>query len=451
MIASSVPGNVPFWERLVAWLVQHDALLLFLSVLVEEGGVPLPVPSDVAVLVAAHRAARGEMSLLMVFLLVQAATLIGASGLYWAGRWAGRPLLYRYGALLHLGPQRLARVERLVTERGAMAVIVGRLVPGLRIITPLACGVFRVPYPLFLPALAVASSLYLAIVMAIGVFGGPALLDALQKGLLPARFLVTTVLLGAAIFLLERLGRRARAGLTPAHRVAAMERHSRMAALAAGLGASAISGLAVTWLLALLGLVGWPAPERVLLETLERGGQALPAYASVTAAVQSLGGVALPVGLMVLLPLLVLAQLGWALLYAAVAEPRLRGSAGLRGLQFAVFPWLASSLIVLPLLGAGPLGLSLGVGWMPAAGEAVRAAFFGAALGVLYRLARLARQPRGHEGRRHGHRNRATLPAPGLPTTALGGVFRPAHAEAAVAQGLSAPGGPANRAGAAGA
>jgi membrane protein DedA with SNARE-associated domain len=414
-------GEVPFWERLVAWLAEHDALLLFLSVLVEEGGVPLPVPSDVAVLVAAHRAARGEMQLLTVFLLVQAATLIGASGLYWAGRWAGRPLLYRYGGLFHLGPQRLARVERLVKERGALAVIVGRLMPGLRVVTPLACGVFRVPYPLFLPALAAASTIYLAVVMAVGVFGGPALLDALQTGLLPARFLVTTLLLGAAAVLLERLARRARAGLTPAHRVAAVGRHSPAAALAAGLGASAVSGLAVTWLLALLGLLGLPAPERVLLETLERGGQALPAYASLTAAVQQLGGIALPVGLMALLPLLVLAQVGWALLYAAVGEPRLRGSAGMRGLQFAALPWLTSVLVLLPLLGAGPFGLALGAGWLPATGEAIRCAVFGTALGVLYRLARLARQPRGHTGHRHGHRHQPGFSVPLLrPQPALG-------------------------------
>src|SRR3712207_192254 len=114
------PPAPAFWTGLLSWLAQHDALLLFLSVLVEEGGVPLPVPSDVAVLLAAHRAARGEMTLLSVFLIVQAATLIGASVLYWAGRRAGRPLLYRYGGILHLDQTRLARVERLVRERGAL-------------------------------------------------------------------------------------------------------------------------------------------------------------------------------------------------------------------------------------------------------------------------------------------------------------------------------------------
>ena len=175
MNGAGVPEGGPapaFWTGLLTWLAEHDALLLFLSVLVEEGGVPLPVPSDVAVLVAAHRAARGEMSLLSVFLIVQAATLIGASVLYWAGRRAGRPLLYRYGGILHLDQARLAKVERMVTQHGALAVIGGRLVPGLRIVTPLACGVFRVPYRQFLPALAVASSVYLAVVIAVGVVGG---------------------------------------------------------------------------------------------------------------------------------------------------------------------------------------------------------------------------------------------------------------------------------------
>ncbi|HEX2325337.1 MAG TPA: DedA family protein, partial [Chloroflexota bacterium] len=403
---------------------EHDALLLFLSVLVEEGGVPLPVPSDVAVLVAAHRAARGEMSLLTVFLLVQAATLIGASGLYWAGRWAGRPLLYRYGTLLHLGPQRLAKVERLVKERGALAVIVGRLVPGLRIVTPLACGVFRVPYRQFLPALAVASSVYLAVVIAVGVVGGPALLEALDSGILPVRFLVTTLLLGGTVFFLERLSRRVRARLTPGHRQAVGGRPSFEAALLAGLGASAVTGLAVSWLLALLALLGLPAAERALLEALQRGGQTFPLHAIFPSPMlpPGLSIPGWPEGLGALLPLLVVAQLLWAVLYAAVAEPRLRGSAGVRGLQFALVPWLTSGLLYLPLIGAGSFGLALGAGWLPILGEAVRCAIFGISLGVLYRLVRLARQPRKHSGWRRGLRRRGErtpVPAPsGAPSRA---------------------------------
>jgi membrane protein DedA with SNARE-associated domain len=422
MIGAGDPAGGPapaFWTGLLTWLAEHDALLLFLSVLVEEGGVPLPVPSDVAVLFAAHRAARGEMSLLAVFLIVQAATLIGASVLYWAGRRAGRPLLYRYGGILHLDQARLTKVEQMVVQHGALAVIVGRLVPGLRIVTPLACGVFRVPYRQFLPALAVASSIYLAVVIAVGVVGGPALLEAIDSGILPVRFVVTTLLLAGAVLFLERLSRRVRAGLTPSHRLALGGRRSIEAALLAGLGASAVTGLAVTWLLALLALLGFPAAERALLDALQRGGQAFPLHAIFPSPVLPPGLTlpAWPEGLGALLPLLIVAQLLWAVLYAAVAEPRLRGSAGVRGLQFALAPWLASGLLYLPLIGAGPFGLALGAGWLPILGEAVRCVIFGVSLGVLYRLVRLARQPRKHGGWRRGLRRRAARPLPLAPAT----------------------------------
>jgi hypothetical protein len=200
---------------------------------------------------------------------------------------------------------------------------------------------------------------------------------------------------------------------------------------------NAITGLAVTWLLAFLGLLGLPAPERVLLETLERGGQVLPAYATLTGAVHYLGGAALPAGLVALLPLLVLAQVAWSLLYAAFAEPRLQGRAGIRGLQFAVLPWLTSVLVLLPLLGAGPFGLALGAGWLPAIGEAVRCALFGTALGVLYRLVRLARRPRRHTGHRHGHRYRLGRPWPALRPPRLPAALPPAAPGVSSVSGVS--------------
>jgi hypothetical protein len=348
--------------------------------------------------------------------------------LYWAGRRAGRPLLYRYGGILHLDQARLTRLERLVTERGALAVIVGRLVPGLRIVTPLACGVFRVPYRQFLPALALASSIYLAGIIAVGVVGGPALLGALNSGILPVRFVVTTLLLGGTVLFLERLSRRVRSRLTPTPHQAPgplSGRRSIEAALLAGLGASAVTGLAVSWLLALLALLGLPAAERALLEALQRGGQAFALHAIFPSPMlpPGLSIPAWPEGLGALLPLLVVAQLLWAVLYAGVAEPRLRGSAGVRGLQFALVPWLTSGLLYLPLIGAGPFGLALGAGWLPILGEAVRCAIFGVSLGVLYRLVRLARQPRHprkHSGWRRGFRRRGEA----TPVPATAGVTR---------------------------
>src|SRR5205823_12659963 len=83
----------------------------------------------------------------------------------------------------------------------------------------------------------------------------------------------------------------------------------------------------------------------------------------------------------------------WAVPYAMWAEPRLRGPGWLRGLTFALLPAVTSWLVVLPALGAGPLGLGLGAGLVPAAGGLVRHLLYGAAPGLVYPLRVVARQP----------------------------------------------------------
>jgi hypothetical protein len=74
----------------------------------------------------------------------------------------------------------------------------------------------------------------------------------------------------------------------------------------------------------------------------------------------------------------------WALLYGLVFEPRLHGSALVRGLRFALIPWLFSLAVFLPLVGGGILGLALGAGPLPVLGNFVLHAVYGAILGTVY-------------------------------------------------------------------
>jgi hypothetical protein len=48
--------------------------------------------------------------------------------------------------------------------------------------------------------------------------------------------------------------------------------------------------------------------------------------------------------------------------------------------------------VLMPLLGAGPLGLGLGAGLLPLAGEMLRNAFFGVGLATSYSLLQGARR-----------------------------------------------------------
>ena len=93
-----------------------------------------------------------------------------------------------------------------------------------------------------------------------------------------------------------------------------------------------------------------------------------------------------------LLALVFASEFGWAVAYSHLAVPLLRLPPWLRGLAFSALPSAASLLVVLPLLGAGPLGLGLGAGPVPLAGEVLRNALFGVALAASYSLLRVARQ-----------------------------------------------------------
>jgi hypothetical protein len=74
----------------------------------------------------------------------------------------------------------------------------------------------------------------------------------------------------------------------------------------------------------------------------------------------------------------------WAVLYALVAEPRLKGDSWERGLVFALVPCVFSLVVFLPLVGGGFLGLSLGAGPLPILGNAILHLVYGVVLGFVY-------------------------------------------------------------------
>jgi hypothetical protein len=74
----------------------------------------------------------------------------------------------------------------------------------------------------------------------------------------------------------------------------------------------------------------------------------------------------------------------WALLYGMLFEPRLHGAAWQRGVQFALIPWLISLVVVLPIVGGGVLGMSLGAGPLPVLGNLILHVLYGAVLGGAY-------------------------------------------------------------------
>src|SRR3954471_11009822 len=71
-----------------------------------------PLPSELVIPPAAIMAQRtGNMSLAGIVLAGAFGSWIGATAMYWASRWAGRPLVMRYGKYLFVPPAKVQEAE----------------------------------------------------------------------------------------------------------------------------------------------------------------------------------------------------------------------------------------------------------------------------------------------------------------------------------------------------
>jgi membrane protein DedA with SNARE-associated domain len=190
-----------------ALIATHPLMVLAAVLFFEEAGVPSPIPSDFMMLLAGVRARQGDYPFWAVILVQELATLAGTTGLFLFSRRFGRALVARYGWVLHLGPETLARAEVAIAKSGGRAIVIGRLIPGLRIITPVAAAVLGTPLRTFLPAVALGAFLYILAFTLAGALVGPTALAILERVALPTGALVSLAVVFVAIFLVRRLKR----------------------------------------------------------------------------------------------------------------------------------------------------------------------------------------------------------------------------------------------------
>jgi membrane-associated protein len=124
-------------RTLGAWAYPAVAGFAFL----ETGAfVGLLVPGETAVVVGGVVAERGGVEVVPLIGFVWVAAAAGDLVSFLLGRRLGRPFLNRHGPRFHLGPDRLARVDRFYERHGGKAVLLGRFTGLIRAVSPFVAG-----------------------------------------------------------------------------------------------------------------------------------------------------------------------------------------------------------------------------------------------------------------------------------------------------------------------
>jgi membrane protein DedA with SNARE-associated domain len=150
-------------------VARHGALVVGLSILGAELGVPMPLPNELVLAWAGYLVGRGDINIWGVLLAAMAADQAGSLLFYIVIRTGGRALVDRYGKWILLTPARLGLAEAWLARVGPLAYFVGRIVPFLRIYSSGAAGLLRLPYGTVLPVGLLASLVWTAGFLALGM------------------------------------------------------------------------------------------------------------------------------------------------------------------------------------------------------------------------------------------------------------------------------------------
>ncbi|MGD0265025.1 MAG: DedA family protein [Candidatus Methylomirabilota bacterium] len=150
----------------------HGALVVGLSILGAELGVPMPLPNELVLAWAGYLVGRGDINIWGVLSAAMAADQAGSLFFYIVIRTGGRALVDRYGKWILLTRARLGLAEVWLARVGPLAYFVGRIVPFLRIYSSGAAGLLRLPYGTVLPVGLLASLVWTAGFLALGMAVG---------------------------------------------------------------------------------------------------------------------------------------------------------------------------------------------------------------------------------------------------------------------------------------
>jgi membrane protein DedA with SNARE-associated domain len=132
----------------IAFFVHYAYLILFLWVLVEQVGIP--IPSIPVLLTAGTLSATHKVHHSIALLVVVAACILADSMWYWLGRRYGNSVLRLLCRMSFEASTCVSKTEDYFTRRGPATLLFSKFVPGLSTVAPPIAGQTGMPYNRFL-------------------------------------------------------------------------------------------------------------------------------------------------------------------------------------------------------------------------------------------------------------------------------------------------------------
>lgn len=147
-------------------------VLLFVIIFCETGLVVTPfLPGDSLLFAAAALAARGDLSIGALWLILTAAAILGNTANYWIGYHVGEPILKKLEGKW-IKQKHLDETHAFYTKYGSKAVILSRFLPIVRTFVPFVAGIGEMGWKQFMVYNAIGGVAWASVLLGLGYFFG---------------------------------------------------------------------------------------------------------------------------------------------------------------------------------------------------------------------------------------------------------------------------------------
>lgn len=189
---------------LFSYIQSYGYLIIFLFLFF--GIVGIPAPEESLLFFLGILISQQQLDGIYCFFVSWFGATMGMIVGYGIGYYFGHPFMKRYGKYIGMKAERWERTNQLFEKYGKWLVVFGFYLPGVRQISPYMAGVTRFPFLLFLFLAMAGALLWVAPIIALGLFLGQHIRVPLAA--IPLIGLALFLLFLAAVWMKQLLGKK---------------------------------------------------------------------------------------------------------------------------------------------------------------------------------------------------------------------------------------------------
>ncbi len=197
-------------HELINYINQYGYLAIFALVLIQEIGIPTPIPNEILMLFSGYLAYTHALNLYLVLLTIITADFIGANILYSTFYFFGPAIIRNKPKWFPLSTEKINSISARIAERGLWSVFLGRITPFIRGYISVIVGLLHIKPKSFVPIAFITACLVTCVYVTIGRLLGP-YWELVAAKLTTIKYSVLLIMALIVCFLIIRYYRRKKA------------------------------------------------------------------------------------------------------------------------------------------------------------------------------------------------------------------------------------------------